>query len=122
MYDRTNKAGFLYNALNYKSKVKRKAAKPLVVISEADTYTDEDKEEVLKYLKRCVPSKQRKEVENKMKESNELRRDIILNEFWRYRGCWNFYFVLPELVSKILFEKKCSKFRDYIYLNSFADF
>lgn len=68
-----------------------------------EAFTDEQKEDVLKYFKRCVMPKDLKDVKKKMQETKELRRDCILNDFQKYQECWNFYFAAPELVKFFLF-------------------
>jgi len=52
-----------------------------------ETFTDERKEDVLKFFKRCVLPKDLKEVEKMMRETKALRRDVILNDFSKYQEC-----------------------------------
>lgn len=100
LYDCARKTGYLYHSLNYESKKKRKSARALEQLSDdEDSFQDEDKETILNFFKRCVLPKDRKEVENKMKETKAFRRHMILNDFEKYQDSWQFYFVLPELVS-----------------------
>lgn len=100
LYDVKRKSGFLFHALNYSGRKKRKAAKPLEEsIDKEEELTEEEKESILKFLKRCVLPKDRKEVEQKLKESKAFRRNLILNNLDKYRDCWQFYFVSPDLVT-----------------------
>lgn len=97
LYYPERRTGFLFHALNYAQK--RKATKPIHdMIDMEEKFTDEEKEEVFKFFKRCVMPKDIKEVENKMRETKGLRRDWILNDFTKYQQCWEFYFSAPELV------------------------
>lgn len=99
MYDTARNTGYLLNALHYESKKKRKAAKALEQFSDDELPDESEKEEILKFFKRCVLPKDQKEVEKKMKETKAFRRSVILNDFPKYLTCWQFYFSSPELVS-----------------------
>lgn len=99
MYHPAQRTGFLFHALNYVQAQKRKAKKSVdEVIGVDEEFTDEAKEEVFKYFKRCVMPKDIKEVEKKMRETKGLRRNWILNDFEKYQECWDFLFAAPELV------------------------
>lgn len=98
LYDTTKQSGFLFNALKYENQKKRKATKAVELAVDGNTFTDEEKENILKYFKRCVLPKEQKMVMKKMKETKTMRRELILNDFYKYRECWQFYFVSPELV------------------------
>lgn len=100
LYHGTRKSGFLYNALDYANKKKRKASKPLdeLMMNEEAEFTDEEKDGILKFFKRCVLPKDRKEVEKKLMDTKVFRREVILNNPEKYQDCWQFYFVQPDLV------------------------
>lgn len=99
LHDSGRKSGYLYIALGYDSKKKRKAAKKLETLSDdEDPFDDEEKESILHFFKRCVLPKERNAVEKKMRETKAFRRDVIVNDFEKYKACWQFYFVLPDLV------------------------
>lgn len=104
LYNASHQRGFLLDALNYSAKKKRKATKPLEELFDKDeVLTDEEKDAILKYFKRCVLPKDQKEVEQKMKDTKAFRRDLILNNIEKYQDCWQFYFVSPELVGYFKF-------------------
>lgn len=102
LYDGTHKKGFLYDALKFANKKskKRNATKPLdeLLLQENGGTSEEDKDAILKYLKRCVLPTEKKAVEQKMRDTVAIRRQLILDDLTKYKDCWQFYFVLPELV------------------------
>lgn len=100
MYDSAHRTGFLFNALEYSAKKKRKATKALEdVVDDEEAIADEKKGDVLKLFKRGVLQRERKEVEKKMKETKSFRRNMILNDFQKYQECWQFYFIAADLVN-----------------------
>lgn len=101
MYCPEGRTGFLYHAIYNENKKKRKAARELQDLNNDDerTLTEEEKEEAVKYFKRCVLPGDRKDVEKKMHETKSFRRDLILNDFEKYKECWKIFFVEPELVN-----------------------
>lgn len=101
LFDGTRKKGFLYDALKFANKKKRNATKPLdeLLLQENGSPSEEDKGEILKNFKRCVLPTERKAVEQKMRDTVAIRRQLILDDLTKYKDCWQFYFVLPELVS-----------------------
>lgn len=100
MYDSARKSGYLFNALAYDSKKKRKSTKTLEhLIDDGEHFEDEEKENILNFFKRCVMPQDRKDVEKKMKQTKAFRREVIVNNFPKYKECWQFYFVSPDLVS-----------------------
>lgn len=60
--------------------------------------TDEEKKDVQNFFKRCVVTKERKEVEQKLRETKEYRRELIENSLEDYKKMWDFYFIAPDLV------------------------
>lgn len=101
LYDSARNRGYLYDALIYDSKKKRKASKKLEMLSEDEDFEEEEKESILNFFKRCVLPKERAAVEKKMHETKAFRRNMVLNQFEKYKNCWQFYFVLPDLVGKV---------------------
>lgn len=97
LYDTQNRSGYLYNALKNVKK-KRKAKERFGVLNEEEQLTEEQENNLLKFFKRCVLPKDLKEVEAKMKTTKTQRRSIILEKIDKYKECWQFYFVSPELV------------------------
>lgn len=69
------------------------------LLDDDKAFTDEEKDDMMKFFKRCVLPKDRKAVETKMKETKIVRRQVILDDFQKYQECWQFYFVSPELVN-----------------------
>lgn len=108
LYDTAHKTGFLYNALNNESKKKRKAINAIDLSNGEENFSEEAKEEISKFFKRCVPN-DRKEVEKKLAETKTFRRNLILDDFKRYQTFWKFYFHMPDLVSEE--EKKLTRGR-----------
>lgn len=100
------KRGFLYDALKNMKRQKRKAANSL-----EEEHTDEEKlttkeeDEAMKFFKRCVLPLDRKNVEEKMKQTKSFRRRLILNEHQKYKEIWDFYFVDPDLVRNFHFSR-----------------
>lgn len=101
LYDGTRKKGFLYDALKYSNKNKRRATKPLnqLLEGENECISEEQKNAILKFFKRCVLPREKKAVQQKMRDTVAFRRQLILDDLTKYKDCWKFYFVLPELVS-----------------------
>lgn len=115
MYHPEQKSGFLFHALYNDKKKKRKAARDSQILNDdgEHSFTEEEKEEVLKYFKRCVLPGDRKEVEKKMLETKSFRRDLILSDIEKYKECWKFLFVEPELVNIFFFSTKSFKVNNF---------
>lgn len=105
LYDPGRRTGFLYNALYNDTKKKRKAQSAIDLPNNEENLSEEYKENVLKFLKRCALS-DRKEVEKRLAETKTFRRELILRDLEKYQSCWNFYFHMPDLVSDFENRKK----------------
>lgn len=69
--------------------------------------SDEIDDELKAFLQSCVLPVNKNELKNKLSETKECRRKLILNDFEKYQAMWNFYFVCPDLVSEF---RLCSFF------------
>lgn len=98
LYNPTHKSGFVYNGLMYRKKKQKNPSLDVNVI-ETDQLTEEKKEEIRNFFKRCVLPKQRNDVEAKMVETKDYRRELIIGNFEEFREIWDIYFAVPELVS-----------------------
>jgi len=98
LYDIAHKNGFLYHALLNNQKKKRKAANSIELPNGEGNFSQEEKEEILNFFKRCVPN-DRHEVKKKMMDTKAFRREMILTDLKKYQTCWDFYFHMPNLVS-----------------------
>lgn len=110
LYNVAQKNGFLYHALGY-NKRKRKALNAPQLVEDEIEMTAEEKDETIKYFKRCVLPNDLKNVEQKMRETKTFRRKLILESLQKYQECWQFYFVCPDLVCNFnLFPKELNEY------------
>lgn len=100
LYNVAKKNGFVYNALAYQNK-KRKTEQQLnfIDVVEPTTLIDEaEKTDMFNFFKRCVLPREKNSVKRMMTETKSYRREIILQNFGKYKEMWNFYFFEPDLV------------------------
>lgn len=101
MYDNKKQNGSLYNKLKHINRRKRAGQRPLEDISndDAEDWTPEEKQDLLKFFRHCVVSTHRQQIEQKLRETVEYRRKIIVYSIEEYMEMWEFYFAATDLVS-----------------------
>lgn len=101
LYDKKKQKGPLFNKLNYNARRKRAGQRALddIANDDADDWTPEEKQDLLEFFRHCVVSTDRQKIEQKLRETVEYRRKMIVSSIEEFMEMWEFYFAAPDLVS-----------------------
>lgn len=68
-------------------------------MNEVMTFTEDDRRELLRYLKHVVVPQNIDELKSRLLDTVQCRREIITNDLCLYLETCGFYFTIPQIVS-----------------------